>query len=80
MTYSKNYRTRIKGDERSEMAGKMAALYTAGSSIRAIADHYGRSYGWTRVVLLEMGVQMRTRSGTRAARKKSTAAVEGGRA
>ncbi len=73
---SSNYRTRLKGEERSEMAGRMAELYVAGSSVRAVAEYFDRSYGATWEMLQEMGVKMRPR--TRRKAPKTTAAEGGG--
>lgn len=64
MTASKNYRTRLRGDDRSTMAGELASLYLAGASIRAVAASRDLSYGTARLMLMEMGVKLRARSGS----------------
>lgn len=55
----------LRGDARTKVAADFAALYRQGDSIRAIVARSGRSYGTVRDLLLEAGVKLRTRAGTR---------------
>lgn len=55
--------TVLKGDARTTARDKAAQLYGQGCTIRSVAKEIGRSYGGTRVLLLEAGVQMRGRGG-----------------
>lgn len=55
--------TRVTGEERAELARELAARYRAGDSIRELAEHAGRSYGFVHRLLLEQGVQLRGRGG-----------------
>ncbi|MEW2068456.1 helix-turn-helix domain-containing protein [Streptomyces sp. NPDC007346] len=59
------YRARLKGDKRTETGWKIAAEYVAGASVRAVAESAGLSYGTARVLLLEAGVTLRPRGGSR---------------
>lgn len=54
---------RIVGDERVAFAQDYIQQYQAGSSIRAIAEDSGRSYGFVHRVLAENGVEFRARGG-----------------
>ncbi len=54
---------RIVGDERNALAESYVAKYSAGHSIRAIAEDSGRSYGFVHRVLAESGVELRARGG-----------------
>jgi hypothetical protein len=61
---------RITGGERTKLAGELKKKYDSGTSIRALAENYGRSYGFVHRILSESGVQLRGRGGaTRGARK-----------
>jgi hypothetical protein len=51
------------GDARKNARDKAARLYDAGATIRSVAAQLGRSYGGTRVLLLEAGVTLRARGG-----------------
>lgn len=51
------------GDARTAARDKAAELYGRGATIRSVAKELGRSYGGTRVLLLEAGVQLRGRGG-----------------
>jgi hypothetical protein len=53
----------LTGNARAIARQEAARRYDAGASIQAVADHLGRSYGGTRVLLLEAGVQLRARGG-----------------
>jgi len=55
--------TQLTGNAREEARQKAARWYAAGSTIRSVAAELGRSYGGTRVLLLEAGVQLRGRGG-----------------
>jgi hypothetical protein len=54
----------LTGDARQTTAQKAADLYSQGCTIRSVAHQIGRSYGGTRVLLLEAGVQPRGRGGS----------------
>lgn len=56
--------TQLTGEDRDKVRQRAAQHYAAGLSIRAISRALGRSYGGTRVLLLEAGVQMRKRGGS----------------
>lgn len=60
----------VRGDERRELTERVTAAYEQGSSIRAIADSIGRSYGFVHRLLAEAGVDFRTRGGTRKGARK----------
>lgn len=62
-------RPRRRGDERDQLRKALADSYNAGASIRALADEHDMSYGLTRTLLREAGVQLRTRRGTRTPKK-----------
>jgi hypothetical protein len=49
--------------ERAKLTGRAKKLYGAGQSLRAIAESLGMSYGVTRNVLVEAGVELRRRGG-----------------
>jgi hypothetical protein len=53
----------LTGDVRTAARDKAARLYNAGAGIRSVAAELGRSYGGTRVLLLEAGVTLRGRGG-----------------
>lgn len=55
--------TQLTGQARDKVRQRAAQHYAAGLSIRAISRALGRSYGGTRVLLLEAGVTMRKRGG-----------------
>ncbi len=56
-------RVRITGDERSGIGRRLRAAYEEGSSIRALSQRFGRSYGFVHRVLLEAGTPLRKRGG-----------------
>lgn len=55
--------TWLTGDVRTAARSKAAQLYGQGATIRSVAQQLGRSYGGTRVLLLEAGVTLRGRGG-----------------
>lgn len=55
--------TVLKGDARTTAQQQAAELYGQGATIRSISHTLGRSYGGTRALLLEAGVQLRARGG-----------------
>jgi hypothetical protein len=55
----------LTGDARDKARQQAADLYTQGCTIQSVADQIGRSYGGTRVLLLEAGVTLRGRGGSR---------------
>lgn len=55
----------VRGDERRELTDQVTAAYAQGRSIRAIASTIGRSYGFVHRLLVEAGVDFRTRGGAR---------------
>ncbi len=54
----------LTGDARDKARQEAARRYKAGATIRSVARQIGRSYGGTRVLLLEAGVQLRGRGGS----------------
>ena len=54
----------LRGTTRAETARQAADLYGQGATIRSISRALGRSYGGTRVLLLEAGVTLRGRGGS----------------
>ncbi|MEU7925119.1 helix-turn-helix domain-containing protein [Micromonospora sp. NPDC049107] len=60
---------RLIGSERLTLAGELVRRYTAGESIRALAEATGRSYGYIHRILTESGVQLRQRGGVRRRKK-----------
>ncbi|MFF7142315.1 helix-turn-helix domain-containing protein [Streptomyces nodosus] len=63
MSTSRN--PQLVGTERATVAADFAEFYRNGSSIRAIAEQTGRSYGSVRALLLEADVQLRPRGARR---------------
>jgi hypothetical protein len=55
--------THLTGNARHKARKEAARLYTQGCTIQSVADQIGRSYGGTRVLLLEAGVTLRGRGG-----------------
>lgn len=51
----------LTGNARQTTRQQAADLYQQGCTIRSVAHQIGRSYGGTRVLLLEAGVQLRGR-------------------
>lgn len=61
------YGARLTGDARAKLAEDVAKRYTAGASIRTIAEETGQSYGFIhRMLVTETEVEMRTRGGRKA--------------
>ena len=54
---------RITGTDRSKLAGELKKKYSQGSSIRALAEETGRSYGFVHRILTENEVALRGRGG-----------------
>jgi hypothetical protein len=63
--------TRIVGAERTKLASDMRKKYDGGTSIRALADSSGRSYGFVHRVLKESGTKLRGRGGATRRKKGS---------
>ena len=55
--------TRVTGDDRNRLAGELQEKYDSGTSIRALAEQTGRSYGFVHRILSESGVTLRGRGG-----------------
>ncbi len=62
---------RIAGGERSSLAADLRRQYEAGTSIRALAESTGRSYGFVHRLLSESGASMRSRGGATRGKAKS---------
>ncbi len=56
---------RIEGSRRAGLTVQVTARYVAGDTIRDIADHFGRSYGFIHTIVVESGVPMRGWGGAR---------------
>ena len=56
---------RITGAARENIASDMVEKYKNGTSVRALAESIGRSYGFVHRVLVESGVTLRARGATR---------------
>lgn len=67
---TRTVRPRLRDDERALVRGLMAKEYRAGAAIRALAAQHELSYGLARTLLLEAGVELRSRR--RPARKAGT--------
>ena len=61
---------RITGAQRDKLATDLKKKYEKGSSIRALAESTGRSYGFVHRVLSETGVTLRGRGGATRPKKK----------
>ena len=55
--------SRVTGPAREKLASDLKKKYEGGSSIRALAESTGRSYGFVHRMLTESGVQLRGRGG-----------------
>jgi hypothetical protein len=62
---------RIVGTQRDELAKSLKEQYERGVSIRTLAATTGRSFGFIHTLLLEGGVAMRARGGSRPRTKAS---------
>jgi hypothetical protein len=60
--------SRVTGGDRESLSGTLKKKYEGGSSIRALAEEHGRSYGFVHRILSESGASLRGRGG--ATRKK----------
>lgn len=58
-------RPHLTGPDRKRAAKQAADLYDRGASVREVADRIGRSYGFAHKLLLEAGVTLRSRGGSR---------------
>jgi hypothetical protein len=65
MTTKLKKHARITGPQREQIGAKLKEAYEKGTSLRALAELNGRSYGFVYRVLIEAGVQMRSRGGKR---------------
>ena len=54
---------RLTGADRDKLAAELVRKYESGSSIRALAEETGRSYGFVHRVLSESEVTLRGRGG-----------------
>jgi hypothetical protein len=59
---------RVTGGDRTSLTDQLRKKYEGGSSIRALAEETGRSYGFVHRILTESGATLRGRGG--ATRKK----------
>jgi hypothetical protein len=55
--------SRVAGGDRDRLAADLRRKYDGGSSIRALADATGRSYGFVHRILTESGATLRGRGG-----------------
>ena len=62
---------RVTGGDRDKLAGELKQKYTTGTSIRALAEQTGRSYGFVHRMLTESGVELRGRGGATRTKKAS---------
>lgn len=72
MTETLKKGSRVTGTDRDKLAADLRKKYDSGSSIRALADATGRSYGFVHRILSESGATLRGRGG--ATRGKAKAA------
>jgi Helix-turn-helix domain len=61
---------RITGAQRDKLATDLKNKYEQGASIRALAEHSHRSYGFVHRVLSETGVTLRARGGATRGKRK----------
>ncbi|HKS45605.1 MAG TPA: helix-turn-helix domain-containing protein [Amycolatopsis sp.] len=62
-------RARIIGSTRKLLGADLRKRYEKGTSVRALANSIGRSYGFTNRLLKEAGTTMRKRGGVRIRRR-----------
>ena len=62
--------SRVTGGDRESLSGHLKKKYEGGSSIRALAEEHGRSYGFVHRILSESGATLRGRGG--ATRRKAS--------
>lgn len=55
--------SRVTGADRDKLATDLRKKYEGGSSIRALAESTGRSYGFVHRILSESGTSLRGRGG-----------------
>lgn len=65
----------LRGEARRSLAQVLASRYTAGETLRQIAEDIGRSYGFVNNIVHEGGATMRTRGGPRPGPRKRTTRV-----
>lgn len=65
--------SRVTGAQREKLAADLKRRYESGSSIRALAESTGRSYGFVHRMLTESGVQLRGRGGATRGKKAAAA-------
>lgn len=65
MTSSLPKGQRITGADRQKLARKLLSEYQRGASIRELAAKHSRSIGGVRRMLIEAGVEFRSRGGAR---------------
>jgi hypothetical protein len=65
--------SRVTGPAREKLASDLKKKYEGGSSIRALAESTGRSYGFVHRMLTESGVQLRGRGGATRGKKAAAA-------
>lgn len=63
MTSSVAKNVRLTGTARREFAASLRGKYENGTSIRALAEATGRSYGSVHRMLIEAGTRLRGRGG-----------------
>lgn len=61
---------RITGPARDKLTADLRMKYEKGSSIRALADGTGRSYGFVHRLLVDADVPLRARGGATRTKKK----------
>ncbi len=61
---------RITGQDRTKLANELTKKYSAGASIRALAESTGRSYGFVHRILTENEVTLRGRGGATRGKSK----------
>ncbi|MDP9432517.1 MAG: helix-turn-helix domain-containing protein [Actinomycetota bacterium] len=61
--------SRVTGTDRDKLAGELQKQYNGGSSIRALAESTGRSYGFIHRILSESGTTLRGRGGATRGKK-----------
>jgi hypothetical protein len=54
---------RVTGGERDKLSAELRKKYESGTSIRALAEETGRSYGFVHRILTESGTTLRGRGG-----------------
>ncbi len=63
--------SRVTGTDRDKLAADLKRKYDSGTSIRALAEETGRSYGFVHRMLTESGVTLRGRGGATRGRNRS---------